>query len=823
MIPNNTKVYYASAKFRELQLDKIMNGDPMPDFPVSKNFFVGRCSDVLSYTCTVNDMDTYYVNLQSGDTYIKKNFHVTHAYKTKRDVNLINLMDKDTISYLLFDDTLSPFHVSKINVPVHQDEDPYNQIRNNIRATQLLKKYGVDIKGLDNTSFRYSGFVLLIAATSFHEEVTRRYSSIFFDYTMIELLRRYVKGVIDGWYQPPTPTFHVEYALFDPLDTLEANYDDPISWVHHVNTEGMVLKQKLKMRLDIIKNWREEAIANSQHIIGQYQQQLEDFQKNGTDDPAYIEEVEYSGKDLSAREYIEQIHMLIQMEQDTIKRIKTKQPNVASLYGFLGITQTRIKNGLQKYYNRKIKTCKYGACARPPSLEGTKCQSTLNALAAEMRLYPNANNNHHRGATVSDHSIWVARTMHRWLGYRNHPWTYDIAEELRNVALIAAFLHDIGKIGDRDVRTLPEKHLKRDHPYIGFNYIMRWMEFKLQGGSETETGAATELTPLDVLQNCYFHSSFHKAVIATTVAMHHHLGELLMSVHHYLPKYIGITKHEKNFPAILNISLTRYFYHPALSKSNLLSDVLSTMVEFKYILYYFDFLHHYQLAGGNLGDKDQVMQALLIVLGVSAADAYGSHPVSNTTQEYSVYEAPLSQLLDPQILDNVTREHRDTEYPEIFRGYYNFLYYTIGLRERENIIAFARTVNNPKGFLQTWYQFREFMNHVTDPDTMDSMESMELSGLYTRLDVSDITSLLTTLLRLLKTGEVERGQCVYAIPTALRIQLSEESSEDQMHPLAKQFITHRHHDLMEAELGTIPMSKVPKDDRQYGRYGQAPF
>lgn len=811
-IPKGTKVYYASAKFRELQLDKMLNNELVPDFPVQHNFFVGGRSDILGYTNTIDHVVEYYTDninpeyVSRAESYLSKNFNVTHTYRTKKKLHLINLMDRQSIGYLLFDDPESPFHISKMNKPVVDNDGAYRHLINNKHAKNFFR--GLELN-LNDVNHRYGGFLLLVSATGYYLKKMRRHSAICFDYTMIEMLRQYVIRSnlnIDGWYQPPDSDFHEEYAFFNPKHCLVTDYQDPLSWMTHVNIpENMGLKHKIKFQLDLIRKWRESAIDREQKEIVVIKETIQDVERNGADSVYYIEHTEEYEE--TVREYLDKLNAQLRDSLAKIDAIKTQPPDVSSLYSVfkpegraISHSDRRLKYHLQKYYNKAATSCKYEACSKPVSFESNECQTTLKNLAEEMRRYPNANNIHHAGSTVADHSIWVARALHKWLGYVDHPWTEGIDESLRNIALISAFLHDIGKIGDLDTKSLPKNNVKPDHPYRGYLYMLNKLDFKTMK-------AISEADPRRAMTNCYVNSEFHVATVATVVALHHHFGELLMSVDMFLTKHIGYSNTHNKLPYIAKMTMQRYMTHSLLQGNNLLADTLSTMIEFKYILFYFDFLDYYANAGGNINNREETMQTLLVLLAVCAADVYGAHQVPNDTENNSIYNASLSQLLDPQILNLYTRKHND--FPEIFRGYYRFLYYTLGLKERKRLIAFAKSVGNPSRFLKAWKQLNEFLDYLNGEPGVD------IPDIYAMLDMSSVDSFLTSMLRLLKSGELSR-RVLADVPSQIKDVLL-ETSDDSMHPEAEKYLTHRNKGLAaDTEMGIVPVKS------QYGKWKQAP-
>lgn len=789
LISKGTKLYYASAKFRELQMDKIMHNEQVPDYPSKKNLFLGGHIDALGYSNTVNDLGVYY-SLSYGskpERYLSDNFNVTHVYTVKQDIKLMNLMDRGNIGYLLYDDPKSPFHISKIGIPVHKNNSPYNTVMRSSDGKKILKASGIDSRNKEQ--YIYSGFLLLVAATGFYLKALKRNSSIFYDYTIIELLRKYVEHSslnIDGWYQPETPTFHIEYAIFYPRSTLKPDYNSPLSWKSHLpDISSMTIKQKIKYYLGIVEKWRLDRISRSEETIDEQKAAIKALREYGTNSLIYKDEVSATGENVPISTLINQLQSIIDHELKVISDIKNDIPSAVKLKRSQG-----IKTSIQVYYNQKTHSCNFGGCEKTVTFETNDCKQSMDDLVKEMRLYPNADTLHHNGQTIADHSIWVTRAAHKWLGFVDHPWTIGIDPSLRNLTLISAFLHDIGKIGDNDTKSLVKNNVKPDHPYRGFNYIMKWLDFKFIDRVDAR---------LDILNTCNVRSAFSIATVATVIALHHHFGELLMSMEYLLPSKLSFFKG----PHVLMMTVSKYISHPRIDgslsgNSTLILNVLDTMVEFKYILYYLDFLNYYEMSGGNLNDKKELHQSLLILLAVSAADVYGSHEVAEATQKYSIYDASTSQILDPHILNNITNKHDSI--PEIFRGYYNYLYYTIGIKERSNIIAFADTVDDPKSFMEAWKHFKGLLNHIEDP------EKFRLPFIFSRIGVDSSEIFLTQLLRLLKTGQLPYGLCTKKLPIMLCKELLGTSSKQD--PMVKMFKTHRHRGMSQQapDLGTVPVT-----------------
>jgi len=835
----DTLYYYSSARFRELQLDYIMNGKKVPQFPTKVNFFVGGYEDAMLYTSLIDNHDIYY-NEYGIDkkflkgakgpigTYLRRNFNVTHVYRASKKLKLFELMNRDNIKHLLFDDPDSPFHISKSDIKVHESTDVLYHIRSSAKGKAFAQIHNVSVANRDAT-YNFSAFSMLVAATNYFDDELSRYSSYSFDYTLIELLRTYLssKGVkCDGWYQPKVGDFHVEWAFFDPVKSLVADFNHSKSWSHVLKLDGrdianMSLHKKQKTKLKLVEKWRAQEEKKAITELTMYQDALKQLDTQGIKSEYYKEN--YADMKGSLKEMITSTMANLEYAKKSLEKIRNKPVDnnviATKLLGYKLFGKNRVMGSeVQKYVNKQMMACEHGGCVEQP-VSYNRCQKQLHVLVEEMDLYSNPNNDHHVGERVSDHTIWVTRAMHRWLGYRDHPWTMDIENGLRNLALGAAFLHDIGKIGDADVTGLVQNGVKSEHPYHGYEYLTELSSFK---GTDSKESRIL----YNVMSDCRFKhgAPIHLATVATTAAMHHHLGEFLMAFKVYKFTDIGNFAGDWKPPYVMKRTNKLYLYHNISGGGNILSAILNTTkTELKYMLYLFDFLRLYADAGGDIYNTNELDQALKIVLAVSAADVYGAHPVENTVTSDSIYEASLSTLLDPQILHHDTRKHTSGQsavVPEIFRPYYRYLYYTLGINERNMLLTYVSTIADTGVFLEAWLNWKLLMNHIDNP-------KRRLPPIFATLDMSSTETFITGLLRMIKSGELpKRTTLSQRVPekiiNELKMEYDDTSENISEHPLISKFINHKHPELIRQAPEVFGQAKVDA-----GRYKalhlQAPF
>jgi hypothetical protein len=86
-------------------------------------------------------------------------------------------------------------------------------------------------------------------------------------------------------------------------------------------------------------------------------------------------------------------------------------------------------------------------CTDTQTLDLNECD--LGRTVEQMRKFLVFNATFHNGF-VLDHSIWTGRGVANWFA-QNDDWVADIPKDLEALAVLLAFLHDVGKVGDDSV------------------------------------------------------------------------------------------------------------------------------------------------------------------------------------------------------------------------------------------------------------------------------------------------------------------------------------------------------------------------------------
>ena len=223
----------------------------------------------------------------------------------------------------------------------------------------------------------------------------------------------------------------------------------------------------------------------------------------------------------------------------------------------------------------------------------TTCPLNFGGLLEDMSLYLTTNIKWHQG-NLYEHSIWVAKCMEEWFA-QNHQWVEGITDEkTKKIAVIAGFLHDIGKAGAPEGRIFYNKH---DHPHDGMKYLLGKRPYTM-----VESG-----TPFDFkeyfkhIQKTYNLDEEDIKKIIFLVGAHYTFGaQVLKPMHRHCLKYYNKNIHAKEKEKIA-------------AKMNQLSKRF--MQDLKQIA---------QEVGIKQVDTNLVRLAILI----GAADLYGSGEVS---------------------------------------------------------------------------------------------------------------------------------------------------------------------------------------------------
>ncbi len=216
IVEPDTKVYYSSAKFREAQIYQLIHNEPLLDFPTVSSFFVTESYPAtLLYSRSIQQPQIYFQNSDNKpDT---RSHDVTHVYLVKARQTTVQLNDPKTLHYILFDDSTSPFHLSKADKNLlHLDIFSTRGSKGwpSLKAYELKHKVPIDPG---------SGFALILGATNYmnyelYGDDISRVSFYELDYTIIRLLKEYlvkVNSKIQGWCQPAGKFFHQEYMFFN--------------------------------------------------------------------------------------------------------------------------------------------------------------------------------------------------------------------------------------------------------------------------------------------------------------------------------------------------------------------------------------------------------------------------------------------------------------------------------------------------------------------------------------------------------------------------------------------------------------------------------
>ncbi len=166
-------------------------------------------------------------------------------------------------------------------------------------------------------------------------------------------------------------------------------------------------------------------------------------------------------------------------------------------------------------------------------------------LMKDMQFYKSDDHSYHSG-DVYEHSIWVLRTVASWLQNKEYPWTVGIdIKKYKNILVLAAFLHDIGKCGDNKF----DWKGKSSHPEVGFDYLTGCKAYqsrnipKLNNLDFKNIGEEFGLRDVDM------------RLVAILVGMHYKFGDVMrkrISVKRYL-KFLKSMTVQLNYPISLEL------------------------------------------------------------------------------------------------------------------------------------------------------------------------------------------------------------------------------------------------------------------------------
>ncbi len=136
-------------------------------------------------------------------------------------------------------------------------------------------------------------------------------------------------------------------------------------------------------------------------------------------------------------------------------------------------------------------------------------------LADHFRKYKVTIEDAHAG-DLFEHSVWVTQITERWF-IKKKFWTNGLDESDARLAIIAAFLHDIGKAGDLFF-YYPEK---RNHPTIGFEYLINKKKFFIDDEELFDVAAWFRVNNV---------TDEEQKIIAILAAVHREFGLVLMRI-----------------------------------------------------------------------------------------------------------------------------------------------------------------------------------------------------------------------------------------------------------------------------------------------------
>ena len=727
-LPRGTNLYYSSAKFREQEIYAMQHRLPVPAFPSQRNFFVASSAETTrSYGRYIDNPEQYYGNVYRTNAEWQKKVlvqrHTVHAYKTTRIARLLILNEHNV--NLLLSNRDSPFHISKFDIPVTDINLITSGSEKSGVANYIIENWISELNGLDPYDFvrlpnvTRSGFALLMRASTIYKGTYKRDSSYLYDYTLADLINKFLKGKVVGWYQPSAGVgnFHEEIMICEPEGVLERDTDDLDDWTQHVKIKALKRRTSIPIDLDT------PVIAHFERKIRTEEQQREQSLRQTPQQGQEHQSLEQFQRRISA---IRQ-----NMERPTDKDVyKILNPQARDIRGDY-LTQT--------YLNKMFGDCRLGKGITSLCKEsGVNYSDTfLSKILDEMMRYPNAQNRHHYGKTVGDHSVWVARTIYNWLKFEDDPWTSDLSFELRPVVLLSAFLHDIGKIGDRDKETLVKDSVKPEHPTKGFQYLSNGLIFRWLGERDsTFEGHSNK----DV-----------NVILLSVIQMHHFLGEILMKYNENAFTYVRKQNMKiDNVPGDTYSKLHKYLRSDS-TEGTALGFALDTMVELKYIMFMVELLQILQEHDVNrvfLDNKENMLMLIKIICAVSAADVFGSYPVSVDEGE-PAFSDRIKSVLEPTFLRHETSSNAQPM--ELHRPFYVYLYNTLGLKERDNLLAYAAAIHDYDMLVDAWVNIPKFINYImgkakTCPAVYKSLEG------HTGFTNGAPEKYIKGLLRLLKCG-----------------------------------------------------------------------
>lgn len=147
-------------------------------------------------------------------------------------------------------------------------------------------------------------------------------------------------------------------------------------------------------------------------------------------------------------------------------------------------------------------------------------------LTEDMQRYDQGDNFFHSGNAMQ-HSIWVLRNVANWFKEKKEGedviWLDGInVEKYKQVLILTAFLHDIGKCGDNKYTPCSTKV---DHPIVGFKYLVESLNNK-KSSYKSETPGLNEFDFTKLFEELGLTKDDIK-LSAITIRMHYGLGNVM--------------------------------------------------------------------------------------------------------------------------------------------------------------------------------------------------------------------------------------------------------------------------------------------------------
>lgn len=783
IVPEGMRFYYGSHKFKEQILYERLYSKPQTMYPTKTNFFLTSNAEALAYTHSVGDVGKRYgrAKLTVEDDFaealfdtkipihVDYTFDVIHVYKTTNELHLFDIYDIRNLRRLLYEDTDSPFHVSKRGISLTDDisdvdflmsfvKDDHNFIEGVLGSSAadefMIRTFMAIPAGRESNRFyphkvnkvnaiygesetcMFSGFILLQIAMSFHliqpgmNYTPVRRSAYIYDYYIANAFRSYFTDKhISGWGSLKLHKFHSEICIFEPDKTkLVRDKDSILDWEHIFPFEVSPLRK----RAAALDNFTQELMFSQQYMEQKLNISREELEKAND----YLKGRTTSGYEYESIEdakYWQKQYDKNMMNLEAVKSGELVESHITDYLRIVGIPDyRRVMNKKLRlmWHKRGKKECE--VLRKCFDSIGDNCN--MNWLIDEMRKYPNKNTFHHRGESVADHCIWVSRCLRNWLQYENEPWTGKIHYELWNVTMVSGIMHDIGKIGDADFVT----RIKPRHPHIGFLYALDEIPFK---GERCNKRGKQLLKKLDDCYACEM-TMEEEIIVNICIAMHHFLGEVLIK-HGQLSAHIMPDD-------FINPGIKHSFYGALKATAErvhltVLAEIVASLdpeLKYYYMAWYLiEYLIRMSVLEHVLRKPQFMEQLLLVLFAVSAADVFGAHPVE-------VEEKP--EMMDPYYLSFLSKDTSTMPnpggipVPPVLRPYYKFMYYSIGIEERDKFMNIWSTIKDHRRFHAAWSQISKL-----SAKDFEIGPSFRFSyGIHTADDW------IAAFIRVLRTGEV---------------------------------------------------------------------